>query len=169
MQFVKAMGLVCLICATLSLRAQTQGAATTVEVIKWADFEQIMKVPQDQVVVVNFWATWCSPCVKELPYFEALHDEYQDQNVKVYLVSLDDVERVDSRVKPFVARKALTAKVLLLDEPDFNSWISKVANEWTGALPATLIIDGKSGKRAFFEKMFHEGELEPLVTQYLNP
>lgn len=98
--------------------------------------------------VVNFWATWCVPCIEELPAFEKLNAEYKDKNVKVILVSLDMVKMVETRLLPFIKNKALQAQVLYLRDPDADSWIPKVDPAWTGAIPATVIY--KDGKRAFY-------------------
>lgn len=111
--------------------------------------------------VVNFWATWCVPCIEELPAFEKLNTEYKDRNVKVLLVSLDMVKMVETRLLPFIKNKALQSQVLYLRDPDADSWIPKVDPAWTGAIPATVIY--KDGKRVFYERSFTYEELEKEV------
>ncbi|HAA12433.1 MAG TPA: TlpA family protein disulfide reductase [Cytophagales bacterium] len=140
-------------------------ANAQVTVVKWSELEAYLAEDSDKVRVVNFWATWCAPCVKELPYFQAAHEKWGSQDIEVVLVSLDDVEIVEKRVAPFVDRKGLTAKVFLLDETDYNMFIPKVDDRWSGAIPMTLILDGNSDKRIFLEKELTQ---EELFTQIEN-
>ncbi|EMR02908.1 TlpA disulfide reductase family protein [Cesiribacter andamanensis] len=136
--------------------------AQEVKVIKMAELEQLLKEPQEGVVVINFWATWCRPCIEELPYFDKAQQDYAARGLKMYLVSLDDVEILESRVKPFVKKRGLSSTVLLLDETDQNAFINKVDPQWSGAIPATLILAGK-------ERRLIEGKMEPQeLTALLN-
>jgi thiol-disulfide isomerase/thioredoxin len=129
--------------------------AQEVEIIKFPEMKDIMTAPaEEEISVINFWATWCGPCVKEMPYFETLQQQYRDKGVKVYLISLDDPDKLE-RVKKLLQKKNIKSTVKLLDEPDYNSWIDKVEPEWSGAIPATLVINHKKNKREF-----HEGELD---------
>ncbi|GCC50989.1 TlpA family protein disulfide reductase [Chryseotalea sanaruensis] len=112
------------------------------------------------IQVINFWATWCGPCVKELPMFEQVNTN--NTNVKVTLVSLDFADKLD-KVDAFIARKNMKSAVLLLDDIDYNSWIDKVEKSWEGAIPATLIYNPTNGKRVFTQHELKEGELEKLI------
>lgn len=140
--------------------------ASTVQVVKFSDLAQLMTPSPGKTKVINFWATWCVPCVQELPYFEQLHQAYQDKNVEVWLISLDDVEKLDSKVVPFVQRKNLQARLWLLDDIDYNAWIDKVDPKWSGAIPATLII-GEKEMRYFKEGELTYDELEQVVRTFL--
>ena len=115
--------------------------------------------------VINFWATWCAPCVKELPAFEKIKEEYKEKNVEVILVSLDFPKHVDKRLIPFINKKKLQSKVVLLDDVNEDFWIKAIDSTWSGALPATLIYNSK--KRAFFEKNFVYETLEKEVQSFL--
>ncbi|MBL6447415.1 TlpA family protein disulfide reductase [Fulvivirga sp. 29W222] len=141
------------------------GYAQKAEVIKFDRLEALISQESEKVMVINFWATWCGPCVKELPYFKKLDAENEDVNV--YLISLDFVEKLD-RVNAFIERKELVSPVLLLDEMDYNSWIDKVDESWSGAIPATLVINAATGQRKFVEKELEEGELEKLIAELSN-
>jgi thiol-disulfide isomerase/thioredoxin len=136
-----------------------------VRIIKFNELKQRMDAPGEQIQVFNFWATWCGPCIKELPYFQALHDKNRP-DVKITLINLDFADKAD-KVSSFVKRKNIKAEVLLLDELDYNSWIDKVDKSWEGAIPATLIINSKTGKRKFVAKELKEGELEALINDVL--
>ncbi len=120
----------------------------------------------DSVFVVNFWATWCVPCVKELPEFEKLNEVYADMKVKVLLVSLDNPRHMVSRVMPFIEQHNLRSEIVLLDDPRSNRWIPEVDESWSGAIPATVFFTKDS--RSFYEKAFTYEELENIVKSKLN-
>ncbi len=122
----------------------------------------------DTVYVVNFWATWCKPCVKELPYFEELHANYKKEKLKVVLVSLDFPELVEQRLKPFLKKKNLQSKVHLLDAPTPNSWIDRVSEEWSGSIPATMIVAPHRNHRQFYEREFTYPALESTIKPLLS-
>lgn len=137
------------------------------KVIKWEGLEAVINRKSEKLQVINFWATWCAPCIKELPYFEEVNKSSSDK-IDVTLVSLDFADEFEKRVLPFVVKRNLQAQVLLLDEIDYNSWIDKVDPGWSGAIPATLIINPLNGKRKFLEKELNEGELNSLIEEILN-
>ena len=135
--------------------------AQNATIVKFESLQKILDTKADQIQVINFWATWCAPCVKELPLLEKLGAK-DDLNIKITLINLDYADKVD-KVNSFIKRKGLQSEVLLLDEIDYNSWIDKVDKSWSGAIPATLILNPITGKRKFVEKELQEGELEKLV------
>ena len=106
----------------------------------------------DTTYVVNFWATWCGPCVKELPYFEKLNEQYASEKVKVLLVSIDFVKDYEKKLQPFVKRKKLGSEVMLLNETKPNEFIDKINPKWSGSIPATMIVNNKEKYNEFFEK-----------------
>lgn len=105
---------------------------------------------KNTLYVVNFWATWCAPCVKELPYFEKLNSE--NKNVKVVLVSLDFKKQYETALLPFLKKKNIQSEVVFLTDKNYNSWLPLVSKDWSGSIPATLIINKE--KRVFVEKSF---------------
>lgn len=115
----------------------------------------------NKTYVVNFWATWCAPCVKELPYFEAIN---QKENVDVLLVSLDFPKHKESRLLPFIKKHQLQSEVVLLDDSNENLWINAIDSTWSGALPATLIYN--QSKRIFYEQSFIEDELNQMINSF---
>jgi len=145
----------------LLLVSQNRLFAQNASVIKWQEMENILTDSTDRLHVINFWATWCSPCVKELPFFEQLHQ--QNPNIKVTLVSLDFVKEYQKRLLGFLERKQIGAKVVLLDETDYNSWIDKVEPSWQGEIPFTLIFNHKKNiRRAVMGELSSE-ELQKII------
>ncbi len=121
------------------------------------------KADTDTVFVLNFWATWCAPCVEELPDFEKLNKEYAGKKVKIVLVSTDFKKQVDSKVKPFVKERGLENLAVFMDESNPNKWIDSVDVSWSGAIPATLVWSKRKGVSQFFEKKLTYEELEGAV------
>ena len=119
---------------------------------------EFLQKKDDKIYVLNFWATWCKPCIKELPAFEQLNAQYKDDNVEVVLVNLDFPEKLETNVVPFINKKGLKSRIVLLDDDDSNRWIPLVDPNWSGAIPVTLMV--KNGKRKFHERPFTFEELE---------
>lgn len=149
---------------SLKLHAQEN----TVRSVKFAKLEKILHAETDTLYVVNFWATWCVPCVKELPYFEAAKAQFADNKVRILLVNLDFKKELQSRVVPFVHKKKLKNEVWFLDESDPNSYIDKVSPHWSGAIPFTLFYNARLGSKAAFEKSLSQQQLTDEINKELN-
>lgn len=135
------------------------------KVIKLHDLQKMLTENSGKIHIYNFWATWCGPCVRELPYFEKINTD-GGPDIKVTLVSLDlDLDPNPEKVHKFVKLKNIQSEVLMLDERDPDTWINKIEKQWSGALPATLIINHKNGKRIFIGKALQEGQLEQYLEQ----
>jgi len=148
------------------MNAQIQ---TDVSLIKYEDLEKRINQEKDKFLVVNFWATTCAPCVKELPHFIEVNNKYsKNLNFKMLLVSLD-MARDKAKVINFIKNKNLNAEVVILDDNKrMNTWIPKFQNDWEGEIPVTFFY--KNGKKVFFNngEMSLE-ELESAITKYYNP
>ena len=103
------------------------------------EIEPLFRQENDTTYIVNFWATWCKPCIEELPYLEQMNKAKTEKPVKVVLVSLDFPQHLESKLLPFVQKRKLISQVDVLLDGDYNSWIDKVSPEWSGAIPATYI------------------------------
>jgi len=126
--------------------------------------EPLLHKDDDKTYIINFWATWCKPCVAELPYFEKVNAEMDPQKVKVILVSLDMPRMWKTHLEPFIETKNIRSQVVVLDDPKQNTWIPKIDKEWSGAIPATLIYH--KNKRSFFEKSFTFEELKKTIEEF---
>ena len=134
-----------------------------VSVMKFPELQKKMLTADASLTIFNFWATWCGPCVREIPLFENYSSNDQ---VKIYLVSLDFVEDLD-KVKAFVEKRNLKSEVIFLNETDYDSYMVKVSKEWSGAIPATLFVDAW-GKTYFHENEFTKDELDLEIKKYIN-
>ena len=133
---------------------------------KFSDLEPIFRMDNDTSYVINFWATWCKPCIEELPYFEEFRTKHTNDKVRVILCSLDFPKQIESKLIPFVKKHQLKSDVVVLLDGKFNNWIDKVSDEWSGSLPATYIY--QKDRKQFFEKSFKNlDELEQVMQSYL--
>jgi len=143
-----------------------QASTVTVPSYNYEELAPLLSKKDGKVYIVNFWATWCAPCVKELPAFEKLRAKYQEKNVEVVLVSLDFPSQVDTKLIPFIKKNQLKSQVVLMTDPDQDTWIPKISKNWSGAIPATLIYNSK--KSAFYERSFEYDELENELKKFLK-
>lgn len=132
----------------------------------FAELEPIFHRQSDTTYVINFWATWCKPCVEELPYFEQLHKEMAGQKVKIILVSLDFKKDIPTKLLKFVQDRKLEPEVIALADGRYNDWIEKVDPQWGGAIPITVVYSPK-GRRFQPEQFANYGELKRMVLEVL--
>ncbi len=153
-----------LIFLTILISCEQQAPVSQVQKIDRDRFKEILDQESEKVQVINFWATWCAPCVEELPAFEEMGREYSDE-IDMTLISLDDAELIEKKVNPFLKENEITATVLLLDDPYSSEWIPIVDPHWDGAIPVTLIKS--NSKRRFYNRTFSVSELEKEIQSFL--
>ena len=138
----------------------------TIEVVDFDGLYSKIDLSVDKTYVINFWATWCAPCVKELPHFEEVNKEFKDKNTEVILVSLDFPSQIESKLKPYLKKNKIKSKVILLDDSKMNTWVPKVSEQWDGGIPATLIVN--SSNYNFYPKPFKKEELFTEINKVLK-
>lgn len=137
-----------------------------IPVVDFRQFEPLLHKSNDTTYVINFWATWCVPCRKELPEFQKLFVNKSGEKVKIILVSLDFPKQLQTGLIPFLEKNGITAPVMLLNDPNSNAWIDKVDPAWSGALPATLIYGRNT--RFFFEEELDYNTLIQTINKINN-
>ncbi|WP_372752138.1 redoxin domain-containing protein [Mariniflexile sp.] len=145
-----------------TIQKETIEINTDIPVYNFNELEPLLYIHNNKTVIVNFWAMWCAPCVKELPYLQAYANNNPD--VELLLVSLDFPKDIETKLKPFLKKNNIKAKVVLLDDPDANAWIDKIDPNWSGALPFSIIFNSK--KRTFHERTFES--LDDLALEVNN-
>jgi thiol-disulfide isomerase/thioredoxin len=138
-----------------------------IEYIKVPELEKILKNPEDKLFVVNLWATWCAPCVAELPAFEKTAGEYDKSKVRFLMISLDFPNQIEKQLKPFLLKNKITLDVAVMMDVDYDSWIDKVDPQWQGTIPATLIFNNQDKIRYFHSGEISETELKGLINKFL--
>jgi thiol-disulfide isomerase/thioredoxin len=118
--------------------------------------------------IFNFWATFCRPCIAELPHFQAAADQYKSRGVRLVMVSLDVKEAFPKKVQAFVKKRALTSPVVFLDEPSADIFVPLVDSTWSGAIPASLFIYRERGYRRFFDDELSRLKLDREIRNMLG-
>ncbi len=140
----------------------------SVKIVRFADLEAVMKKNDDKLYVVNFWATWCRPCVMELPEFMEVNNAYRNNpRFKMILVSLDVAKEAETTVRAFLEKRKMDVDVYLLDDNKrMNEWIPAIDKNWSGAIPATVFY--RNGEKVeFIENQIQKSELEQIINKYL--
>jgi len=144
-----------------------EASGQKIEYIKVPDLEKILNNQENKLLVVNLWATWCAPCVKELPAFEKVAGEYEESKVRFIMLSLDFPSQIESQLKPFLKKNNITLDVSVMMDTDYNSWIDKVDPQWQGNIPSTLIVNHEKKTRYFHSGEIDEPELRALINKFL--
>ena len=151
----------------LLINSCADSSSDTIEIVDFNGFySKIDLSSTEKTYVINFWATWCAPCVKELPYFEKINNEFNEENIEVILVSLDFPSQIESKLKPYLKRNKIKSQVILLDDSKMNTWVPKVFEKWDGGIPATLIVN--STNYNFYPQTFDEQELFAEIRKVLK-
>lgn len=138
-----------------------------VEKIRIPELEKILNMPGDKLYVVNFWATWCAPCIKEFPVFEKISGEFNKNEVEFIMISLDFPGDLESKLIPFLKKNQTSLNVKVMMDVDYNAWIDKVDKSWQGQIPATLIFNNDKKQRYFKSGEVDDSGLRNVIKKYL--
>lgn len=153
------------------MKISESSASSTKPILKrvnFAELQTILNKKDNKLYVVNFWATWCKPCVEELPGFMEVNKSYcSNPHFKMIMVSLDFAKEMESGVRPFLLKNKIDTDVYLLDDNKrMNVWIPVIDKKWSGAIPATVFY--RNGKKLkFIENKIDKNELQKIIHQYL--
>lgn len=139
-----------------------------IEKIKITDLESYI-AKTDHPLIVNFWATFCVPCVKEIPYFQTTVNQFSEQKVELLLVSLDLPASYPVRITGFAQKSNFTARIVWLNETDADYFCPKVDSRWTGGIPSSLFINNKTHYRRFFDRQLTEPQVGIEIKKMLEP
>lgn len=135
--------------------------------IKITDLEKIIAKTK-RPLVINFWATYCRPCIEEMPYFLNLENEYKKDSLQLLLVSLDMEDDYPSKVDAFLQKRKITSSSAWLDESNADYFCPKIDASWSGALPATLFVNNQDKYKKFVEDSFSKEELKKEIENMLK-
>jgi thiol-disulfide isomerase/thioredoxin len=144
------------------------GSAQTIKKIKITGLEETI-AQSDHPLIVNFWATFCVPCVKEIPYFQSTVARYQGEQVELILVSLDLPDYYPAKIAAFARGRGFTGPIVWLDETNADYFCPKVDPRWTGGIPSSLFINNKTHYRRFFDRQLTEPQVELEIKKMLAP
>jgi len=149
----------------LSLIMQ-QARSQEIPVWKLKDLKTAMQ--SDKPTILNFWATFCKPCIEEMPHFQEMAKKYKDRGVELIFVSLDMKEMYPKKIQAFLTKRKVADKVVFLDETDADLFCPAVSEKWSGAIPATIFINNKKGYSKFFEEQLTKEQLEREIKSLLG-
>jgi len=119
-------------------------------------------------LIINMWATWCKPCVEEISYFLKEVKDHRKDSLTILLVSLDFKEAFPDGISSFAAKRKFIAPIVWLDETNADYFCPKVDSKWSGAIPATLFINNKTGYRKFIEEQISHETLKKEIMAMLK-
>jgi thiol-disulfide isomerase/thioredoxin len=123
---------------------------------------------KDSIYIINFWATWCGPCAREIPIFNKLQKMYWGKPVKILLVSLDYERDYPARIYKFIKKKKLLPQVVWFSDTDPNIFIPKIESSWQGSIPATLVLQPGQYFRQFWEGTITEDQVRNVIDKQLT-
>jgi thiol-disulfide isomerase/thioredoxin len=121
----------------------------------------------DHPLIVNFWATFCVPCNKEIPYFQTTVARYAASRVELVLVSLDLPDYFPARIASFAQSHGYSARIVWLNETDADYFCPKVDARWTGGIPSSLFINNATHYRRFFDRQLTEPQVGMEIKKML--
>ena len=140
----------------------------TIQKVKITDLESYI-AKSDHPLIINFWATFCVPCIKEIPYFQSTVARYNDRQVELVLVSLDLPDYYPARISDFAEKRGFTSRIVWLNETDADYFCPKVDPRWTGGIPSSLFINNATHYRRFFDRQLTEPQVDLEIKEMLAP
>jgi thiol-disulfide isomerase/thioredoxin len=137
-----------------------------IELLNFDRFDPILHQDNDTLYLLNFWASWCGPCREEMPAFKKIADKYAVSKFRLVLVSLDFVNQLETRLRPYLRNIDINARFILLNDPHQNSWIDKVDPGWSGEIPFSLLY--KNSYRETFARSLNFNELDSIINLKIN-
>jgi thiol-disulfide isomerase/thioredoxin len=135
------------------------GFSQTIKKVKVTEVEEYIK-NSDHPIVLNCWATWCAPCVAEIPDFMQTIRKYPSQKVELVLMSLDFPSSYPNKILDLIKKRHFEATFLWLNETNADYFCPKIDPKWDGTLPSTLFVDPKTGYRKFFGRPMTDRQID---------
>lgn len=144
-----------------------QETPPSAEVVSVPRLAEMIQQSRDRVVVVNFWATWCAPCIEEMPELAAFYREYKDR-LTFLSVSVDDpTVLTDGRLASFISKLDLPFHIYLLDNRDPEAVGASFGLEFN-TVPVTLVYDRSGALSKVWEEDVTSADLQEVVKPLLN-
>ena len=143
------------------------GYTQEIKKVKIGELEKIIAETKTPLIV-NFWATWCKPCIEEMPYFMEEYNNHKKDSLQLLLVSFDFKDEFQVKITQFVEKRKVTAPVVWLDETNADIFCPKIDSAWNGAIPASLFINPKTGYRKFYQDQVTHTQLRKEIMAILK-
>jgi thiol-disulfide isomerase/thioredoxin len=139
-----------------------------VKSVKITELEKTIKESKTPLIV-NFWATFCVPCLQEIPYFQEIASQYKSNDVSLVFVSLDMKEAYPVKVNNMAKKLNLTYPVVWLNETNADYFCPRIDTSWTGGMPSSLFVNNATGYHKFLEEPLSKEKLEKEIQVMLSP
>jgi thiol-disulfide isomerase/thioredoxin len=152
------------VCFIALLAVSSILAAQSYLKVNASQLEELLKQKNDTTYVFNFFASWCAPCIQELPELKAFAQEHAGEKVRLIFVSLDFEEDAEEALIPLLRKFEIIQPVWLLTETG-NRWITRIDKQWNGSIPATMVFNNQHKMRVFVTQRVNRA----MLNQYLQP
>jgi thiol-disulfide isomerase/thioredoxin len=139
----------------------------TIQKVKISDVKKMIDTSQSPLIV-NFWASWCKPCVEEIPWFEKIVSENKNSGIKLLLVSLDFEDDYPKALTNFVKKKEYKSEVVWLNETDANYFCNVINKKWEGNIPASVFVNNKKQFYEFIGNQVPEPKLKQVIQKLIE-
>ena len=132
------------------------------------DLESLRDLKKGNVVLVNFWATWCKPCIAEFPELVKIYNEYSDKGVEIIFISVDAPEDVNTKVVPFLNDKDVDFVTYYNNFTKPEDLINFFDIKWEGAIPTTYIYNKDWKQADCFVGIRTYDQFEKTIAKLIN-
>jgi thiol-disulfide isomerase/thioredoxin len=148
-------------------KLQAQSSKTRIQSIGIRQLDSLLQARQAPLII-NFWATFCKPCIEEIPFLEASVRQYEKMGLELWLVSLDMEEMFPSKLEVFTQKRSFQSRQFWLQETNADVFCPIIDPQWSGAIPASLFIHRATGYRKFYEEPLNEQQIKSAVQLLLQ-
>jgi thiol-disulfide isomerase/thioredoxin len=142
-------------------------SAQQIRSVKVTELEKMIKESKTPLIV-NFWATFCVPCLQEIPHFQELTRKYKPQGVSILFVSLDLQKAYPDSIIKTAGKHNISEPIVWLNETNADYFCPKIDSSWTGGMPSSLFVNNATGFHKFFEEPLSKEQLEKEILAMLG-
>ena len=146
---------------------QSPEKKSTVSLVTLQEVQKALEKNKGKVSIVNLWATWCPPCVAEIPHLSEFYREMDPEKVAFTAISLDDPQSAEKVVPLFQQKKKVPFDILVLKEPDIDALGKLLNKQLSGSIPNTLVYNSQGKLVKFWEGGISKSDLEGVVKPLL--
>ncbi|HEQ60146.1 MAG TPA: redoxin domain-containing protein, partial [Firmicutes bacterium] len=142
--------------------------AVPIEAVRIGRLVEKLKASRGHITVLNVWATWCKPCLEEMPELVRFFREYRSKGVRFLSVSADHPDTLDDRVRPYVEQQSIPFAVFVVGGESPDELVQAIDPRWQGSLPATFVFDASGARRQAWYEPIQYADLSGAVDALLE-
>lgn len=155
-----------LLVASVAISQSKNNGAVVIKKVTAKDVKTIMDTTAGPLII-NFWASWCGPCIREIPWFDSVIEK-TNARVKLLLVNLDHQTGYLEQLTAFVVKKGYKGEVLFLNETNAGYFIPVIDKNWNGAIPASIFINNSKKYYQLFNQQLPPRKFELELGKLIN-